>query len=404
VSSALVEDEKGTSVTQASLLTKVELPAYADGWQFPRSGREESLLFEGLVSDRNAGINPVPDNPAHPVTPLRARVGSFVLARSMPAICIFLLLSTIGSQAAMGQTPKNAPAVKMEGTRPRASAENPTAERKRIAIANFKRGDFAHAREQFETLNAAEPRDVSLAVLLGYTYVKLGLEPKVVDLLTPLEAGNQNNMDLEYVLAFSLIQTGKFKEGVSRMERVARTTRSANAYVIAGSIHLQQRKMPDALTDLNAALRLDPTISGLSTMIGQAQFGLGELSDAVRSFHAALRANPADFTANLDLGAIRLKEKDFKAARPLLEFALQLQPKFPLARLEMAKLNIATSEYVQAVAGLEGLVKDEPNWFEAHWQLAIAYFELGRPEDGKRERMLAQQLQSRQPDEGPDMK
>lgn len=125
---------------------------------------------------------------------------------------------------------------------------------------------------------------------------------------------------------------------------------------------------------------------------------------ATAAFKTALRLNPRDLDANLDLGTIRLQEKDFTSARALLELALELQPKVPLGRLEMAKLDQATGKYTDAVEVLEALVKDEPNWSDAHWYLATAYFELNCPEDGRRQRVIAEELKTRQQAELPDAK
>jgi len=162
--------------------------------------------------------------------------------------------------------------------------------------------------------------------------------------------------------------------------------------------------MTSAQPDLKAAMQLDPSIPGLSTMVGQAQYALGDMKAATLAFQAALRQNPQDFDANVDLGAIRSKEHDYANARPLLELALELNPKSPLARMEMAKLDVATGRYTEAAAALEELVKAEPNWLDAHWELATAYFELDRPEEGKRERMIAQELKARQVIKEPDSK
>jgi hypothetical protein len=41
---------------------------------------------------------------------------------------------------------------------------------------------------------------------------------------------------------------------------------------------------------------------------------------------------------------------------------------------------------------------------EAHWALATAYLDLNRPEDGKRERMIAQELKTRQEKDASDPK
>lgn len=291
-----------------------------------------------------------------------------------------------------------------EDSRVLASAPDNITVRMNLGTAYYKKGDFFHAREQFETVHETRPLDVQAAVLLSYVYIKLDRDAAVVDLLMPLEPGHESNMELEYCLAFSLIQTGKEKEGVPRMEKIAQATHSANAYVIAGSAHLHRREMSEAMADLDPAIHLDPSIPGLSTMVGEAQFALGEMTEASASFEKALRSNPRDFTANLDLGAIELKERNYENARSLLELALELEPGFPLARLEMAKLNEATGKYAEAAATLEELVKVNPRWFDAHWELAMVYFSLDRPEDGKRERQLAQQLSAHQQNSEPDAK
>ena len=277
-----------------------------------------------------------------------------------------------------------------------ASVRDGAAIRMNLAMAYYKKGDVAEAREQLETLHAAVPSDVPAAVLLGYVYIKLGREAEVVDLLAPLEAGHESNTDLEYVLAFSLIQSGKEAEGVPRMEKVAQATHSASAWVIAGADHLHREQMPEARIDLDEAMKLDPSIPGLATMAGQARYAMNDMASSAAAFQTALRQNPRDFNANLELGAIRLKEQDVADARQLLELALELNPTFPLARLEVAKLDETTGRYAEAAATLEELVKAEPTWVDAHWELAAAYVELNRPEDGKRERMIAAQLRAEQ--------
>lgn len=281
-----------------------------------------------------------------------------------------------------------------EDTRALELVSDKTPVRTNLGLAYYKKGDLLHAREQYEAVHAIAPRDVNAAVMLGYIYVKLGKEAEAVSLLTPMEAGHESNMDLEYVLAFSLIQTGNDKDGVPRIEKVAKATHRADAYVIAGASLLHRGKMSAARVDLDAAMKLDSSIPGLPSMAGQACYALGDMKSATLDFQTALRQNPRDFDANLDLGAIRLKERDFEDAQALLELAVELQPGSPIGRLELAKLHAAMGNYSKAAAILEELVKTEPNWMQAHWDLATAYFELDRPEDGKRERGIAQKLRA----------
>ena len=185
------------------------------------------------------------------------------------------------------------------------------------------------------------------------------------------------------------------------MEKVARATRSADAYVIAGSARLSRREFHEARADLDAAVALDPSFPGAQTLAGQARDALGDTEAALPAFQAALRADPRDFTANLYLGTMRLKQRDFESARPLLELALQLQPGVPLARLEVAKLNGMTGRYAEAAATLEDLERTDPNWLDPHIELAAIYYKLKRPEDGQRERTIVEQIEARQQKEGP---
>jgi Tfp pilus assembly protein PilF len=83
----------------------------------------------------------------------------------------------------------------------------------------YKKGDLAHARAEFEAVHTALPNDLRAAILLAYTYNKMDRAQEAVDLLSPLEAGNEANGELEYGLGYALIQTGQWKEGVSRLKR-----------------------------------------------------------------------------------------------------------------------------------------------------------------------------------------
>jgi tetratricopeptide (TPR) repeat protein len=285
-----------------------------------------------------------------------------------------------------------------EDARAMAVAPNNSAEQMRarlnLGTAYLRKGDYSLARKELEIVHRAEPHDVTVAVMLGHAYVKLDKEFAAIELLAPLEAGNENNTDLEYVLGFSLLQTGKTDEGLSRMEKVAHATSSANAYVIAGTVRLSRNEFELASSDLETAAKLAPAIPGLYSMLVQVRFALGDEEGELAACEIALRANPRDFNANLYLGNLRLKERDFDNARPLLELALQLQPHAPLARMAVARLNSLTGRYGEAATVLEDLEKETPDWPQPHIELSSLYYKMHRPEDGQRERAIVQDLEA----------
>jgi len=288
-----------------------------------------------------------------------------------------------------------------EDQRALAAAPKNAGLRKNLGLAYYKKGDMAHAHEQFEQAHAARPGDVSTAVLLGYTDIKLNKGADAAAMLAPLEAGRENDFDFEYVLGYAYILSGKDTDGLPRMEKVAQATPSAEAYVIAGNVRLHRREFHEARKDLDAAMAMAPTFPGLATMAGQARDALGDTEAAQPCFEAALKQDPKDFVANLYLGTMLLKQRDFEHARPLLEMALRLLPSAPLARLQMAKLNGMTGRYAEAAATLEELEKADPNWLDPHIELAPIYYKLHRPEDGQRERDIVQKIEASQQKAGP---
>lgn len=291
-----------------------------------------------------------------------------------------------------------------EDTTALSSAPGNAALRKNLALAYYKKGDMARAHVEFETVYKARPSDLSAAVLLGYTDIKLEKFEEAAALLAPLEKGHETDTDFEYVFAFALIQSGKQAEGLPRMEKVARATHSPDAYFIAGSARLHRQEFHEARADLDAALELKAPFPGLATMAGQARDALGDTEAARPAFEAALREDPKDFVANLYLGTMLLKQRDLEHARPLLEMALQLLPSAPLARLQMAKLNGMTGKYAEAAATLEDLERTDPKWLDPHVELAVIYYKLHRPEDGQRERDIVQKIEASQQKAGPPKK
>lgn len=280
-------------------------------------------------------------------------------------------------------------------------APDKTGVRMNLALAYYKKGDLRDALPEFEAVHAARPRNISAATLLGYTELKLGDSRRAVELLSPLEPGQEANSDFEFVLASALIDSGREGDGLPRMDLVVQATHSIDAYLVAGSAHLHRKEFAQARADLDAALALDASVPGLASMAGQARDALGDTDAAAAAFEAALKADPRDFTANLYLGAIRLKLRDIEGARPLLQLAIEANPRMPQARLQMAKLNAMTGHNDEAAAALEGLEKEDPKWLDPHVELAALYYKLHRPEDGQRERDLVEQIEASQQKNGP---
>jgi tetratricopeptide (TPR) repeat protein len=270
-----------------------------------------------------------------------------------------------------------------------------------IGLAYFKKGDMINARRQFEALHQAEPNNVQVSVLLADAEVELGDAESAVTLLSPQENRNSTNADFEYVLGLSMAKAGRRRDAISRLEAAGQVGNSPDAYMLAGATLLDLNDYEGARHDLEQALRLNPKVRGLFTLVGMARDKTGDQKEAEPVFREALKEDPDDFNANLYLGALLYKKRELDEARVYLDRAVKLKPTDLMARYESALVKSSAGEYEDAAHLLESVVKENPDWLEPHVELASLYYKLHRPDEGAKERETVDRLTAAQQAKGP---
>ena len=265
-----------------------------------------------------------------------------------------------------------------------------------LGLTLYETGDYANAHPQFEAALKQQPGDARIVILLADTDLHLNRAADALALLDPLAPANSQNLDFESVYGSALIAAGHRREGVQHLEKVAESAQNAEAYMIAGEALLALDEYDRARQDLEAALRLNPALPRIHTLVGVAQDKLGNTAVAESAFREALKIDPDDFQANLYLGAILSQRRELQEAKPYLDRALKLNPTDPMIRYESAMLKSASGEYEAAAAELEQLEKTQPDWLEPHVALATLYYKVHRPDDGARERQIVDRLTAEQ--------
>jgi tetratricopeptide (TPR) repeat protein len=269
--------------------------------------------------------------------------------------------------------------------------------RMNLALAFYKKGAFREAVEQLDILHKAEPGDARIATLLGDSYAQLGQDEQVIALLTPVEAAHPDDLAVAWLLGSALIRAGHKRDGLARVDRVARQGNSAEANLLAGQTALKMNEFERARDYADAALRLNPKLPGVLTLRGTVLSYLGDDPGAISALRKAVEDDPKDFDAQLGLGAVMHNERDMDGAREHLQLALRLKPDSNLARYEWARLERTEGKVEEAVKDFEKVVHDDPDWAQPHVELAALYFRLNRQADGDRERAVFDRLNAAQP-------
>lgn len=265
-----------------------------------------------------------------------------------------------------------------------------------LALAYYKKGALHEAVQQLDTLRSAQPGDARVATLLADCYARLGQDQQAIAVLKPVEAAHPDDLSVAWLLGSALIRTGRTRDGLDRVDRVARQGNQPEAYLLAGQTALKMNEFERARDYADAAARLNPRLPGLDSLRGTVLSYFGDTQGAIVALRKAVAADPNDFDAQVGLGAVLHTERDLDGAREHLQRALLLKPDSNLARYKWAQLERTEGHAEAAVKDFEKVVHDDPNWAQPHVELAALYFRLNRQQDGERERAAFDRLTAAQ--------
>jgi tetratricopeptide (TPR) repeat protein len=182
---------------------------------------------------------------------------------------------------------------------------------------------------------------------------------------------------------------------------VAAGSSSADTWLLAAATQLRIGEFARARASTEAAARLAPDMAAAYTLSGIARERVGDEEGAKGAYWQALKKNPDDFDANLHLGSILYELRELDGAQVCILRALKVDPTSMVARYQMALLKIAQDHLQEALADLEAIAHQAPEWLQPHVQLVALYYRLRRPADGARERQIVDRLMVDQQKQNP---
>jgi tetratricopeptide (TPR) repeat protein len=273
-----------------------------------------------------------------------------------------------------------------------------------LAISYYKMGRIPEASAQLTRVHAAVPANSQAALLLADCYLRMGRDKDVIRLLEPEEKQQPGDLAIAYMLGLALIHENRADEGQRRVDRIFRNGDSAEAHLMLGSARMNIADYAGARDEFAKAEALNPNLPDVHVLYAKALQFTGDSDLSVRQFKAELERDPYNFDANLQLGAIARQEQNYEQAHQYLARALKTRPGDPGVRYQLAVIAVDEGKPEEARHILESLVKESPQFTEAHVSLSLVYYRLKRPADGKREQEIAQKLTNAEQAKQPGVK
>ncbi len=203
------------------------------------------------------------------------------------------------------------------------------------------------------------------------------------------------------MLGTAYIRNKQVGPGQVLVDRILRNGDSAEAHLMLGTAKMNIQDFAGARDEFAKAIALNPNLPDAHVLSAEALNLTGDTVQSSKEYQAALAQDPSNFEANLQLGANARQQREYSRAEQYFNRALQTRPGDPGVLYQLALIDSDQSKLEPARQKLEALVKDYPNFTEAHVSLSLVYYRLKRPEDGKRERDIVQKLtaeaQAKQP-------
>jgi len=276
-----------------------------------------------------------------------------------------------------------------------------TQARLNLALCYYKMGRIDDAATELEKVRAEDPANRQAALLLGDSYMRLGRENDVIRVLEPEEKKYPDDLAIAYLLGTALIRQKRVEEGQVLVDRILRNGDTAEAHLMLGSAKMGASDFAGARDEFAKAVALNPNLPEVHVLYAKALMLTGDSDLSVKEFKAELVVDPYNFDANLQLGAMAKQEQNYEQAKKYFARAEETRPGDPGVRYQLALLAFDDGDLDKARQILEALVKESPQFLEAHVSLALVYYRLKRPEDSKREREIVQKLtaevQAKQP-------
>jgi len=263
-----------------------------------------------------------------------------------------------------------------------------------LARAYYKAAQFSSAIELLDNIRSSLPGDLQVVQLLADCNLRMGQNEKVIELLKPLRRGDPDSLAIAYMLGTALVRDGQAGEGQLVIDQILKHGDSAEARLLMGTTKFGVNDYTGALADLERAVELNPALPDAHAYYGLALLGTGDQPRAQKAFQQELEINPNNFEANLRLGYLLRQDQDYSASMPYLTRALEVRPGDFGARFQIASIEMALGQANKAEADLESIVREAPNFTEAHVTLATLYYRQKRKTDGDRERAIAERLRA----------
>jgi tetratricopeptide (TPR) repeat protein/SAM-dependent methyltransferase len=251
----------------------------------------------------------------------------------------------------------------------------------REALALYKAGQLARARERYEQVLALSPDHADALHMLGILMHQTGASARAVELLRRATTNNPTSAAFHNNLAKVLEEQGALQDALAEYEQAQRLEPGQADGCFNLAVVLQKLgRLEEAQAQYRAALRIRPQDSACQFNLGNVLTARGRFDEAADAYRKVIQLHPENTEALTNFGNVLHRLGRFDAAREAHGQALRLRPNDPLCHNHLGNDLFMLGESEAAVEHYRQALNLRSDFAEAQQNLGNALMSLGLTE------------------------
>ncbi|MGE3332914.1 MAG: XrtA/PEP-CTERM system TPR-repeat protein PrsT [Rhodospirillaceae bacterium] len=232
---------------------------------------------------------------------------------------------------------------------------------KLLAAIYQRQKNSAKAVEVLEQFAARNPNDTELNAQLANAYLGAGRSDRALEMFEQGVAQNPGDTSAQLALAAGRLQMGDLDQGTAQLQKVLDINPgSLQANTMMVLTQLRGRMPEKALKTTASMIKANPNDPNSYNLDGTAHLAANDIEAARTAFTTALNKDPSFVAAALNLARIEERRGDEAAARKWYTEALRMDPKNVTAFDGLANLALRNGDYEAAVKQYELSITRDP--------------------------------------------
>lgn len=230
------------------------------------------------------------------------------------------------------------------------------------ARVQLARARLARAEGDVSRYLAINPQDAGAQALYAEILMKRGNAAKAVASLEAALAASPDSFELASVLVAALLQNGEHDRATEMLDRLAaKAPATAEARLQLAALQARSGNPKAALSEVETARSLAPLPPRGHALAIASYLGAGRLAEAEAAAEAFRQSDPRNPIPENLLGYIVSHTKGVEEGRKHYRRALELDPSFAPAAINLAQTYRAAGDIAEARAELDRFLAREPD-------------------------------------------